>query len=319
MDEQQEFLKKLLLLQRGKGEEIRKIYYAAILDVSKLAERLPYKSTMFKLALYPLLKKRVDYLLKDMATKIEATIVSGVDQAWQLSDQKNRVFIDKKVAKYGINQKAPKVYYDTNKKALEAFKKREVKGLNLSKRVWKSVKPFKNYVEKNVAIAIAEGEGAKVTASRMNKYLSDPDKALSSVKNTRQPLKLSRRIVNYSPGQGVYKSSYKNVLRLTRTENNIAYRTADYNRWQSQDFVVGIDIKLSAAHPRFDMCDHLAGSYPKDFLWTGWHPQCICYQTPILISTDEMKEVIRAKMQGKTLKVKSKTVSLIGLVSMRKR
>ena len=28
-------------------------------------------------------------------------------------------------------------------------------------------------------------------------------------------------------------------MRLTRTETNIAYRTADQDRWQRMDFVVG--------------------------------------------------------------------------------
>lgn len=33
--------------------------------------------------------------------------------------------------------------------------------------------------------------------------------------------------------------------------------------------------------------------YPKDFKFEGWHPQCFCYVTPILVSEDEM-----AKMRG---------------------
>ncbi len=68
----------------------------------------------------------------------------------------------------------------------------------------------------------------------------------------------------------------------------MSYRTADYERWNSQAFVVGIEIQLSNAHPRTDICDPLAGKYPKDFKWVGWHPQCICFQTPILITPDEM-------------------------------
>ena len=44
--------------------------------------------------------------------------------------------------------------------------------------------------------------------------------------------------------------------------------TADYERWQQLDFVVGIEIKLSNNHtlngmPFTDICDKLKGRYPK--------------------------------------------------------
>ena len=79
---------------------------------------------------------------------------------------------------------------------------------------------------------------------------------------------------------------------------NIAYHTADYDRWQKMDFVVGIEIKLSGnhtclgsdgkPHPFYDICDELQGKYPKDFKFTGWHPHCRCFATPILKTWEEM-------------------------------
>lgn len=36
-----------------------------------------------------------------------------------------------------------------------------------------------------------------------------------------------------------------------------------------------------------DNCDTLAGKYPKDFKWTGWHPNDMCYCIPILKTEDE--------------------------------
>ena len=36
-----------------------------------------------------------------------------------------------------------------------------------------------------------------------------------------------------------------------------------------------------------DICDTLAGKYPKDFKWTGWHPNDMCYCIPILKTEDE--------------------------------
>jgi hypothetical protein len=52
-------------------------------------------------------------------------------------------------------------------------------------------------------------------------------------------------------------------------------------------------VRLSDNHtlngrPFTDICDYLAGKYPKDFKFIGWHPQCRCYAIPILKTTDEM-------------------------------
>ena len=146
------------------------------------------------------------------------------------------------------------------------------------------------------------------------------------VRDTRGLLQLSKRAKAYHPGQGVYRSSYKNARRLTATENNIAYRTADYLRYQQMDFVVGIQICLSNNHtvllqpgettsdptqqradgspkanavrPLVDICDDLQGRYPKDFKFTGWHPHCRCHVITILKSKEEIKQDITRLANG---------------------
>ena len=57
--------------------------------------------------------------------------------------------------------------------------------------------------------------------------------------------------------------------------------------------------KLSKKHPCEDICDDLAGKYPKSFVFTGWHPQCFCYVTPILGDEDEMAKITDAFLEGK--------------------
>lgn len=112
----------------------------------------------------------------------------------------------------------------------------------------------------------------------------------------------------FHPGRGVYRSSYKNARRLAVTETNIAYRTADHERWKQFDFVVGIRIDLSNNHTLLgsdgkphaftDICDNLAGLYPKDFKFTGWHPLCRCHAVPVLKTLDEIKRDNDAILQG---------------------
>jgi hypothetical protein len=107
----------------------------------------------------------------------------------------------------------------------------------------------------------------------------------------------------HKTGRGVYRSSYKNAMRLARTEINMAYHTSDYLRWQQMDFVVGIEVILSNNHtlngkPFTDICDDLKGKYPKDFKFTGWHPQCRCIAVSILKEEDEIIADAEAIMDG---------------------
>jgi hypothetical protein len=123
------------------------------------------------------------------------------------------------------------------------------------------------------------------------------------VRDEKGVLRLSKAAKAYHPGRGVYRSSYRNALRLSATENNIAYRTADHTRWQQLPFVVGIEIKLSNNHtlngqPFHDICDELIGIYPKGFKFTGWHPFCRCIALTKLCSQDEMDKYANAIADG---------------------
>jgi len=97
--------------------------------------------------------------------------------------------------------------------------------------------------------------------------------------------------------------------------------TADYERWQQLDFVVGIRIELSNNHTlngkKFrDICDKLSaplgstntegkGCYPKDFKFSGWHPLCRCHVITILKTDEEIAEDTRRILDGEPIDGKS--------------
>lgn len=67
--------------------------------------------------------------------------------------------------------------------------------------------------------------------------------------------------------------------------------------------MVGIEVHLSGNHTlngkKFhDICDELQGKYPKEFKFTGWHPQCRCYATSILKTPEEIAEDNRRLLRG---------------------
>nr|DAF07740.1 MAG TPA: minor capsid protein [Caudoviricetes sp.] len=79
--------------------------------------------------------------------------------------------------------------------------------------------------------------------------------------------------------------------RIARTENARAYADGQMNRYLDDEDVVAFQWKLSANHPRYDICDFYAnadlyglgkGVYPKDkFPRLPAHPHCMCHIKPL--------------------------------------
>jgi hypothetical protein len=128
----------------------------------------------------------------------------------------------------------------------------------------------------------------------MKQYLRNPDKLFRRVRDEASNLQLSRAARDFHPGQGVYRSSYKNALRLTRTETNKSYQQADNERWQQQDFVLGIEVQRSNVDYDCDICEAGVGKYPKDYEWDLWHPNCRCRAVPVTASEQETMNYIDA-------------------------
>lgn len=261
--------------------------------------------TPFSFDDYPITRKRIESLMSGLKSSMEAVILNGIKSEWTLANNKNselanRVF-GNNVGK--LTQAQYRRYYSTNDAAREAFQQRKVGGLNLSNRVWRYTEQFKEEIEMGLDIGIRSGRSADELSRDLRQYLKQPDKLFRRVRDEHGQLQLSKRAKAYHPGQGVYRSSYKNARRLTATETNMAYRTSDHLRWQQMDFVVGIEIHLSNNHtlngkPFHDICDELQGKYPKNFKFTSWHPHCRCFATSILKTPEEIAADTQKMLNG---------------------
>jgi hypothetical protein len=285
---------------------IKKNYKKAINTVTLNVKRIRIKGKLFELDQYPQLRKVIDEELLKMRKQVYTGIVNSIETSWNLSNEKNNIIADKRIRGKNIPQKKPALIYDPNRGALTQYLERKKNGLGLSDRVWNSVKPFRNELEQAIGLAIGEGKSADNLAKEIQKYLNEPNKLFKRVKGEDGKLSLSLAARGYKPGRGVYRSSYKNALRVARTETNMAYRTADHERWQKMPFVVGIEVRLSNSHPRYDICDPLAGRYPKDFKFTGWHPQCLCFATPIMMEDDAYDKLEDQILAGGPVRVPKK-------------
>ncbi|MFR4026940.1 MAG: hypothetical protein ACLTZY_16085 [Alistipes indistinctus] len=138
-----------------------------------------------------------------------------------------------------------------NLNALEAFQRRMTYGHTLSERVWSIAKQFERHVELSLSVGISEGRSAANISRDVRMYLNEPDKLFRRVRDVFGNLSLSKAAQAYHPGQGVYRSSYQNAMRMARTEINNAYREADSIRWQQLDFIVGYEVKTSKSHAQW--------------------------------------------------------------------
>ena len=232
---------------------------------------------------YPAANKAIDELLKDMHTAVLDNVQSGNADAWSLANAKNAAMVadlQARAAAAGreIAQEQLRQWSQTNLDALQAFQERKVNGMNLSSRVWNITDQTKSELELALEIGLGDGRSAAQLSRDVRSYLNEPNRLFRRVRDKATGvLRLSKAAQQYHTGRGVYRSSYKNALRMTATENNMAYRNADHERWQQIPWILGFTIKLSGNHPVADICDELQGDYPKEFKFTGWHPWCRCY------------------------------------------
>ena len=294
---EQQHLRNILRLEKHIG----KLFDEAAARVALLSESVDDFSPeeVFAFDKYPYLRNRAKKLMLELHGALSTTVADGVRTEWDLANAKNDLLVRSvlgSAAKHLSPERRAR-YFSTNAGACTAFLARRERGMNLSERVWNLTEQFKEELEMGLDLGLRDGVSAVEMSRTLRAYLRNPDTLFRRVRDEHGVLHLSERAKAYHPGRGVYRSAYKNARRLAGTEVNIAYRTADHLRMQELDFVVGVEINLSENHTclgadgkphRFhDICDDLKGKYPKTFKFTGWHPHCRCFVTPILKTEEE--------------------------------
>lgn len=285
-----------------RAKKVSNLYDAAVKRLTQAAAPSLFdadKEQEFHFEDFPALKKEMDALMQDLYSSLQTNIEDGDEESWTLANTKNDAMVESVIGKAKLPKQTVEAWKHPHLEALNAFIDRKEAGMGLSKRVWNLTQQFKDEMELALELGMGEGKSAAELSRDIRKYLQYPDKLFRRVRDKSGALRLSKTAAAFHPGRGVYRSSYKNALRMTATENNIAYRTADHNRWQALPFVLGIEIHISNNHPTEDICDIFDGKrFPKDFKFTGWHPWCRCYAVSVLASQEEMDAYTTALMNG---------------------
>lgn len=327
------------------ADKVRQHYATAVEELLKLTANGDLGSSgAFSFGDNTKLSEKANSILRGLYSAVYNEIKGGVASEWEYANLSCDALIESIFGK-GLNEDNHFArWFSRNQQAMDSFFKRKSAygGLNLSQNVWKYVGNLKTEMEVALTVSLGQGDSAATVSRKVRKYLQEPDMMFRRFRVKvgeenvydeeageligTKPIygrKWKRKVIdpqtgavtwenfnprNYHPGQGVYRSSYKNAMRLTRTETNMAYRSAEQDRWERMDFVVGYRVKRSNNHPAHDICDNLSaannddtstkGVYPKDFVFKGWHPQCRCFVVPILAEQDEFIEMQKAILNG---------------------
>lgn len=312
-------IKSIIQLLLQCSSDFDKLHDYVITELSKAVNKSVNEAEpeeLFKIAknCTPSEKDRVQSLLNAYNNAFLALVKQGITRAALLSTSTQQKVLNAFTRFEG--KEVDSWRKETARAFIESRMKRD-HGLNLSDRVWNYTQQTKSEFEVAVSQVLANGIGKGISAESLGRqvrqYLNNPDmmyrryhrKKLMSDGTKIDVVEWRRRVVDKEGkvhfvkedlakvGTGVYRSARQNALRLTITETNMAYNYSNCKRWESEPFVLGIRIRLSANHPEDDICDELAGDYPKTFMWRGWHPRCMCSVSPILMdrNSDEWKKL----------------------------
>lgn len=233
-------------------------------------------------------EKFVESKLVKLHSDLSGVINNFQIDAWKRANLKDDEFVKQYIEDMAISEAVKHGLFSQNLDVLKQFQQRKENGMNLSQKVWNLAGQTKTQLEFYLESGLSVGRSAATISQDVRQILNNPDKKFHRIRDEKGNLVLSQPMKDYHPGIGQYRSSAMNAKRLAVTETNMMYRKADSARWAELDFVLGFEVNRSGNHNGLcKICDALAGKYPKGFVFTGWHPFCICVATPILMGHED--------------------------------
>ncbi len=274
--------------------EVANIFNRFILSITPFLQQWADRSSDNVWLRNQVVEKCVDRELDKLQSLLLTNLTAFNIDAWKRSEMKNEDFISEYIKGMAIDSVKKQGMFATNKDALSQLRKGfDARGNNLSPMVWNLADQTKTQLEYYLQTGLSVGRSSSQIGQDLRQILNKPDKRFRRVKDKEGKLVMSQPMKNYHPGQGIYRSSKMNALRLTATSTNMSYRTADYERWSKQDFILGIEIHRSANNRGpCKICDAMVGKYPKTFKFIGFHPFCICFATPITMEPDNFADFL---------------------------
>lgn len=303
--------RRILQEQERTVEQIKKTLqdtFVSILTMQQVINALKSGNANFTLLRNLAIRQKVQDILLKANGDINMHLIRSTDRIWSISDEN---FWNKLQVEFpSDNIEYFKELQSIRDKAIEhqrsvissakAYLSTKRGGVSVSDRVWRITQSIPKEIDILIQNAVRQGLSADDLSLVLRKYLNEPERMYRRVLNKRTgKLEWSKAAEKYHPGQGVYRSSYKNAVRLARTEINKAYRYAEWLKYQESPLISAYEIRSTRQENTCPICAELEGTYPKNWKWDGWHPQCNCYMIPVQISRSEFVKRTKLKLEGR--------------------
>jgi len=291
----QEIIRKATLLARkdwqvytvAQEQEIYVIFSAAADQIERRVQQMirAGKVPPFRLfQLHRVITEELTAIRPRLAIKIKAGMSGSVDYGIKtgiismdkaLGSTAKKVQIgssyigkDGKVRRYNPVQElyADSRWAKINGAAMDSLLRFKPSGITLSSRIWDITWQTEKILRQQLATSVLIGEGPAVLSRTIRNRLLMPETLRGIAKR------------EYHPGTGIYKSAYKNAMRVTRTEYATAYSEGTRRYAQEKTWIKGYISRVTSDNPaEYDAS--IDGEYfPKDSEPSPpYHPHCMCY------------------------------------------
>lgn len=245
---------------------------------------MAYMRTQMRSAIVSGMKGSVDYGIEGGVSAMRAgfggsgAFKAEIGTAFFGKDGELRRF-DPKVETYANSQWAK-----INGQAMDAIMRFQPSGITLSDRVWDISWETEKAIRNKVAQAVLTGQSPANLSREIRKHLEMPETFRGGAFD------------QYKSGVGVYRSAYKNAMRLARTELARAHSEGTLRYMNSKTWIDGVYWRVGGTNPCED-CVALDGVFfPKEDEppTQPLHPHCICY-LELHYKEDSVEEKPQAK------------------------
>lgn len=232
------------------------------------------------------------HLRKGMINSIDFGIRSGIyamDLALEDTRYKTGIgtsYIDKNgiIRKFNpaVQAYEDSAWYKLNSEAMDALLRFSPDGLIFSDKVWNVTWNAQRAMFREIQIGITTGKSPASVARTIRGYLSQPDKLFRRVRKDGK-LVLSKAAKEFHPGRGVYRSSFANAIRVSRTEYARAYVEGTYRYANEKTYIKGYISRVTSFNPGPVDAANDGRFFPKDDPPPiPYHPNCMCYPEIVL-------------------------------------
>ena len=179
-------------------------------------------------------------------------------------------FFDKtgKIVRHDAKQEtyAASAWARINGKAMDALIRTSYGGIAFSRRVWDVTWPVERQIRNQINLAVLTGTSADKVTRSIRSYLGLPETFRGIA------------FKEFHPGAGIYRSAYKNALRLAGTEINRAFNEGLFRYGMEKKWVLGYIQHAGSGNPCEDCLDEIGNFFPKDNPPDiPLHPHCYCW------------------------------------------